>query len=59
MKSADPHLHFASAASCDRVHDVKKRRLRNCTILLYKGDPGISLNNEWNAGIFVQSRTKS
>ena len=56
MKSAGPHLHFASVASCDRVHDVKKRRLRNCTILLYKGDPGISLNNEWNAGIFVQSR---
>ena len=56
MKSAGPHLHFASAVPCDRVHDVKKRRLRNCTILLYKGDPGISLNNEWNAGIFVQSR---
>lgn len=58
MKSADPHRYFASAVPCDRVHDLEKRRFRNC-VIFYKGDPGISLNNEWNAGIFVQSRTKS
>lgn len=55
MKSADPHRYFASAVPCDRVHDLEKRRFRNC-VIFYKGDPGISLNNEWNAGIFVQSR---
>ena len=55
MKSADPHRYFASAVPCDRVHDLEKRRFRNC-VIFYKGDPAASLRIKWNGGIFVQSR---
>lgn len=54
MKSADPHRYFASAVPCDRVHDLEKRRFRNC-VIFYKGDSVASLNNEWNAGIFCKA----
>ena len=55
MKSADPHRYFASAVPCDRVHDLEKRRFRNC-VIFYKGDPVASLRIKWNGRIFVQSR---
>lgn len=54
MKSADPYRYFASAVPCDRVHDLEKRRFRNC-VIFYKGDSVASLNNEWNAGIFCKA----
>lgn len=53
MKSADPHRYFASAVPCDRVHDLEKRRFRNC-VIFYKGDPVASLRIKWNGGIFCK-----
>ena len=54
MKSADPHRCFASAVPCDRVHDLEKRRFRNC-VICYKGDPVASLRIKWNGGIFCKA----
>lgn len=54
MKSADPHRCFASAVPCDRVHDLEKRRFRNC-VIFYKGDPVASLRIKWNGGIFCKA----